>query len=73
MRTNVTLEGWFAAFEAYGFDAYAITEPFGTLRRFDLDWMASQHTANVLFMRPGSRAEHKLLFDLDLLERTRMS
>lgn len=70
-RTNVTLEGWFAAFEDHGFDAYAIIEPFGTLRRFDLQWVSNQHTANVLFLRPGSRAERKLLFDLELLERAR--
>lgn len=71
-RTGVALERWFAAFEDHGFDAYAITEPFGTLRRFDLEWMANQQTVNVLFLRPGSRTEKTLLFDLDLLERTRM-
>jgi len=66
-RTGHTLEGWFAEFAGFGFEPYAIGEPDGMLRRLVPRWAATQHSVNVLFLRPGSAIEDRLLRQLKLL------
>jgi FkbM family methyltransferase len=67
-RTKISLESWFEAFTQYGFKAYGITEPTGMLHTLDMEWVAAQHSVNVLFIRPESRAADKLLNRMNLLQ-----
>lgn len=66
-RTNTTIEDWFAEFAGYGFAAYGIVEPSGCLFRLDPQWAARQHSINVLFVRPDSGVERKLIEEIGLL------
>jgi FkbM family methyltransferase len=66
-RAGVSVEDWFSEFTGHGFGYYGIAEPSGNLHRVDLRWAASQHSVNILFVRPGARIEKKLLNQLTLL------
>jgi FkbM family methyltransferase len=66
-RAGVSVEDWFSEFTGHGFGYYGIAEPSGNLHRVDLRWVASQHSVNILFVRPGARIEKKLLNQLKLL------
>lgn len=66
-RTNISLEDWFAEFADIGFAAYGIAEPSGFLFRLDPQSAARQQSINVLFLRPGSGVERKLIEELGLL------
>lgn len=60
-RTDHGIDDWFGEFASLGFEAYAISEPDGQLRRASPRWVATQESVNMLFLRPGSRAHAKLL------------
>ena len=66
-RTGHTVDDWFAEFALSGFLPYAITEPEGELHRITPRWAATQYSVNILFLRPGSVVEEKVLGRLKLL------
>ena len=59
-RIGTSLEEWVAAFTKEGFQGFAIEEPFGTVKPLDLEWLARQHSVNMLFVRNGSYARAAL-------------
>ncbi len=59
-RVGLSLDDWIGAFTQFGLEGYAIAEPFGTVTPIDRDWLARQHSVNVLFVRPGSFAANAL-------------
>lgn len=67
-RTGTSVEDWFGEFAAHGFEPYGITEPDGQLHELNLQWVATQYSVNVVFLRPGSRIEDKLFNRMNLLQ-----
>lgn len=59
-RIGMRLEDWVDAFRKAGFSGYAIEEPSGMVTPIDLEWLARQHSVNVLFVRSGSFARAAL-------------
>ncbi|NIK47885.1 FkbM family methyltransferase [Variibacter gotjawalensis] len=59
-RSGLKIEHWLQTFTSLGLVGFAIEEPSGKLREFDHDWLAEQHSVNLVFFRPGSRPEQRL-------------
>ncbi len=59
-RVGLSLDDWIGAFTQFGLEGYAIAEPFGTVTPIDPDWLARQHSVNILFVKPGSFAANAL-------------
>lgn len=60
-RVGISLADWLGAFERFGLRAFSIEEPFGQVKVAEADWLARQHSVNMLFCRPGSFAHSALL------------
>lgn len=59
-RIGTPLEDWLSAFTQQGFQAFSIEEPFGNVTPADVEWLARQHSVNMLFVRAGSFARAAL-------------
>ena len=59
-RIGTPLEDWLAAFTQQGFQAFSIEEPFGNVTPADVEWLARQHSVNMLFVKAGSFARAAL-------------
>jgi FkbM family methyltransferase len=59
-RIGTPLEDWLGAFTQQGFQAFSIEEPFGNVTPADVEWLARQHSVNMLFVKAGSFARAAL-------------
>ena len=59
-RVGLTPKAWFEAFQAAGFEAYAIEEPTGVCRRVSAADLADVASINVAFVRPKGAARARL-------------
>lgn len=67
-RIGVSTADWFEEFAVHGFKPFAITEPFGRLNSLTVDWVETQESVNVLFLKPQGTAHGRLIDDLNLLD-----
>lgn len=59
-RVGLTPRGWFEAFEAHGFAAYAIDEATGACRKVVARQVENVVSVNIVFARPGTKAAGRL-------------
>lgn len=59
-RVGLTPQAWFGAFQAAGFEAYAIEEPTGVCRRVSAPDLADVASVNLAFVRPKGAARARL-------------
>ena len=59
-RVGLTPKAWFEAFQAAGFEAYAIEEPTGVCRRVSAPDLADVASINLAFVRPKGAARARL-------------
>ena len=59
-RAGLTPKAWFEAFQAAGFEAYAIEEPTGVCRRVSAPDLADVASINLAFVRPKGAAKTRL-------------
>lgn len=59
-RVGLTSKAWFEAFQAAGFEAYAIEEPTGVCRRVSAADLAGVASTNLAFVRPKGTARARL-------------
>jgi FkbM family methyltransferase len=59
-RLGVAAEAWWDAFAVHGFTPYAIAEPGGACTPASLNAVLRELSTNLVFVRPGSSAEHRL-------------
>ena len=59
-RVGLTPKAWFEAFQAAGFEAYAIEEPTGECRRVSAADLADVASINLAFVRPKGAARARL-------------
>jgi FkbM family methyltransferase len=63
LRVGIAPEAWFAAFAAFGFEAWAIDETTGACRGVNLEDVAEVQSVNLAFVRPGGSARGRLPTD----------
>jgi FkbM family methyltransferase len=59
-RLGIAPSEWWDAFRDHGFTPYAIAEPGGACAPASLDAVLRELSTNIVFVRPGSQAEHRL-------------
>ncbi len=60
-RVGVASADWFGAFEAHGLKPFVIEEPTGVCKPAEIEKLEAIESANVVFVRPGSATEKRLL------------